>query len=352
MREQAFVSAPQLQVDPGALDEPEAAMRPNLRTEMWGEYLSTSYPQFLASEDYDIGTQKQRLLSRYDAASEQNREDTLRNVEEIEKLKAKYAAMTAQSVGGLFSHKWCIAYIAVQSAVDKLKKEQKKLDADFRHMEEYLQRLNNGINKGAIRCDEFRKKIAELEQQEKAAIAEREKLSKIVEEQNLSEVEIHRLTSDRQTLDANLKRARSEREEKSRRTYDLEIKRSQAYSLIERLVEEYENKATKLGLIPNPPQGYDHIDFYQELHGGAVSPAAMVPDCTTTIKPAVNRLKQETVTARRDEADKVLAIEEELNDLKDKTRSLFEECEEAETRYRALLAELNSAKEVSRLPES
>lgn len=214
-------------------------------------------------------------------------------------------------------------------------------------MEEYLQRLDNGVQKYTLRCDEFRKKISDYESQEKGAVSERERLTRTVEEQNLSEVEVHRLTSDRQSLDVNLKRARSEREEKSRRTYDLEIKRSQAYSMIERLVEEYENKAAKLGLIPNPPKGYEHLSFYQELNGSAATPASMVPDCTSTIKPAIGRLKQDTMGVRRAEEERVLSIEEELGDLKDKTRALFEECEEAETRYKALLAELNTAKEVS-----
>ena len=213
-------------------------------------------------------------------------------------------------------------------------------------MEEYLQRLDDGVRKYGVRCEEFRKKIADLAQQEKAAMAERENLTKIVERQNLSEVDIHRLTSDRQTLDGKLKAARTEREEKSRRTYDLEIKRSQAYNTIERMVEEYEAKATKLGLLPNPPKGYEHIDFHQELNGSASTPAAMVPDCTTVIKPALIRLKQDTMVARREEEEKVLSLEEEMADLKDKINTRAAECEDAETRYKALVFELNNAKEV------
>ena len=215
-------------------------------------------------------------------------------------------------------------------------------------MEEYLQRLEEGVRKYGVRCEEFRKKIADLEQQEKAAMVERENLARIVERQNLSEVDIHRLTSDRQTLDGKLKTARNEREEKSRRTYDLEIKRSQNYNIIERMVEEYDGKATKLGLIPNPPKGYEHIDFYQELTGSASTPAAMVPDCTTVIKPAITRLKQDTMSGRREEEEKVLSLEEEMADLKDKINTRFAECEDVETRYKALVTELNNAKEVRR----
>lgn len=98
MREQAFVAAPQLHADPGRLDEPDAPSRALYRLEMWAEYLATAYPQFIASEDYDIETQKQKLLGRYELAGEHNRDDILRNTEEIEKQKAKYASLTAQGV--------------------------------------------------------------------------------------------------------------------------------------------------------------------------------------------------------------------------------------------------------------
>ena len=214
-------------------------------------------------------------------------------------------------------------------------------------MEAYLARLNAGAQKSAARCEEFRKRILDLEQQEKAAIAERENCVKIVEQQNLSEVDIHRLTTDRQTLDTKLRTARQEREEKSRRCYDLEIRRTQAYNAIERLVEEYEARGAKVGLMPTPPAGYEHIDFHQELTGSAAVASAMVPDCTTTIKPAIARLRQDTLANRHTEEDKALSVEEGLADIRDKTQNKLVECEEVELRYSTLQAELMSGKEVS-----
>lgn len=238
-------------------------------------------------------------------------------------------------------------YHTIQPPVDKYKNEQKKLDGDIVGMEAYLARLNAGAQKSAARCEEFRKRITDLEQQEKAAIAERESCVRIVEQQNLSEVDIHRLTSDRQTLDSKLRTARQEREEKSRRCYDLEIKRTQAYNAIERLVEEYEARGAKVGLMPTPPAGYEHIDFHQELTGSAAVASAMVPDCTTTIKPAIARLRQDTLADRHTEEDKALGVEENLADIRDKTQNKLAECEEVETRYSTLQAELTAGKEVS-----
>lgn len=317
---------------------------------MWADYLSISYSRYLSDEGYDFEPEKERLEGRYRATGESTREIVMRNTEEVEKLKAEYEAVKREGVStpGFYNHGLAADTLdPTQSQLEKYRNEQKKLDSDIKNMEEYLSRLDKGAQKYAIRCDEFRKRIAELDQQEKAATLERKKLSKIVEEQNLSEVDVQRLTSDRQTLDAKLKTARIEKEEKSRRAYDLEIKRSQAFNVIERLVDEYEAKATKLGLIPEAPKGYEHIDFLQELNGAASSPASMVPDCTSQIKPAIGRLRQDTTAARREEEERALGLEEECTDLRDRITTKYAECEEAETRYRNQMTELNNAKEVS-----
>lgn len=218
-------------------------------------------------------------------------------------------------------------------------------------MQEYLNRVDTGITKKAARCDEFRKKISDLEQQNIAAQAERESLSKVVEKQNLSDVDIHRLTSDRQALDSSLRARKQEREERSRKVYDLEIKRSQVTNSVERLVEAYEQKFTKLGLIPSPPAEYASIDFYQELHSAAAQPAAMVPNeyLVSQIKPAVAKMKVKAVEIRRENEDKILGVEEEVQDLRDKIAMRSQETEESETRYKLISADLNASKEVSTL---
>jgi hypothetical protein len=65
---------------------------------MWTEYLATSYPDFLASEDFDIEQQKQRLQDRFDVAREATRTETLRNTEELEARRAEYEALCRQTV--------------------------------------------------------------------------------------------------------------------------------------------------------------------------------------------------------------------------------------------------------------
>jgi hypothetical protein len=72
----------------------------------------------------------------------------------------------------------------------------------------------------------------------------------------------------------------------------------------------------------------------------------MVPDCTSQIKPAILRLKQDTVAAKNEEEETVIGLEEDISELKNRIASKDVEAQEAETRYKNELAELESTREV------
>lgn len=236
----------------------------------------------------------------------------------------------------------------LQSILKRYKSEQEELDRDIANLGAYIKKLEVATANYTKNCEKADKRIEELEQQEKAAIAERKKLAQIVQEQNLTEVDIHRLTSERQELDAKLRTARAEKEEKLRKAYDLEVKQSQAFGVMERRVEEYEAKATKLGLIPKPPPQYEHIDFQQGLNGAAPNPAGMVPDCTSQIKPAIARLKADSVKDRHEVEEQVMGAEEDLAEINARISVKDAESYETETRLKNQLAELENAQNVSK----
>lgn len=230
--------------------------------------------------------------------------------------------------------------------MEKHRQEQQKLDTDIHHMQEYLKRLDEGVGKYKVRSEEAEKRIGELEKEEQAAAAERERMEKVVEVQNLTEVDVQRLTTDKHTLEAKNQAANEEHAAKARRALDLEIERTRSYAAIEKLVIDYELLAAKLGLTSHPPKAYEHIDFHQRLNGSASTAAATVPDCTTYIKPAIARLKQDCVTARRDDEDRVISIQAELADLRDQIRSATADADNAEASHATLQAQLNAAKTV------
>lgn len=221
------------------------------------------------------------------------------------------------------------------------------MDRDIDNLGAYLKKLEAATANYTRKCEETEQKIEEAEQKEKAAIAERKRLAQVVQDQNLTEVDIHRLTTDRQELDAKLRAAREEKEEKSRKAYNLEIEQSKRYTALEKLVNDYDAQATKLGLIPNPPSEYSHIDFRQEINGAAVNPAAMVPDCTSQIKPAIARLKADTIKARRQEEEELITLEEELRELRSRISTKEAERADVETRVNNQRVELANAQSVS-----
>lgn len=66
--------------------------------QIWTEYLSTAYPLFLASENYDIDAQQNKLLDRYREAGEATRTENLAITEEVEIYEAELKALDAPEV--------------------------------------------------------------------------------------------------------------------------------------------------------------------------------------------------------------------------------------------------------------
>lgn len=69
IRETAFELYPEVRIDADAPDTQEALDRPQAKVEFWAEYLSRSYPLFLASEDYEqsLDPYINRLKDRFGA---------------------------------------------------------------------------------------------------------------------------------------------------------------------------------------------------------------------------------------------------------------------------------------------
>lgn len=75
------------------------------------------------------------------------------------------------------------------------------------------------------------------------------------------------------------------------RSYALEIDLQKQLNSASNVCTIYEAKATALGLLPGPTEGYEHVDFSQEINGAVENP---VPDCTSEVKPAIAALRNKT----------------------------------------------------------
>lgn len=177
--------------------------------------------------------------------------------------------------------------------------------------------------------------------------AERASLKQQVDAQGLSDHEIQKLTTDRHQLDEANRLTSAKLTEAMQRTLELEVSLSRAFNDVEKLTEQYHASATKLGLLPTGPEGFDDIDFSQDINGSSSTPQGMVPDCTSRIKPALVQLKQTTARGRYADENESIKVEEDLARLADQLSEVNEVVSEAEAKYEGMMAELSVAKEVS-----
>lgn len=167
-----------------------------------------------------------------------------------------------------------------------------------------------------------------------------------MEAQGLSDHEIQKLTTDRHQLDEANRVTSAKLTEAVQKSHELEIALSRAYSDVEKLTEQYHESASKLGLLPTGPEGFEDIDFSQELNGTSKTPQGLVPDCTTRIRPALIQLKQNAARGRYASENEALKLEEELGRIADQVAEVNEILADAEARHEMLQSELADSKEV------
>ena len=175
---------------------------------------------------------------------------------------------------------------------------------------------------------------------------ERANLKAQVDAQGLSDHEIQKLTADRHQLDEAYRLTSAKLHQVMQLTLNDEVELARTFNQIEKLTELYHGLATKLGLLPTGPEGYEGINFAQELNGGAHLPQAVVPDCTSMIRPAVVQMKQTVTKKRHQDGDRILQLEDEISKLAERLQDLSESVEEAEARYEVVTNELTASKDV------
>mgnify|MGYP001592989187 FL=1 len=96
------------------------------------------------------------------------------------------------------------------------------------------------------------------------------------------------MTSERTSLNASVSAAINKQRTLLEKTFSLEIDLQKRIARAQGLTAVYDAKGQQLGILPQPPEGYEHVNFVQEVQGAAENP---VPDCTTLVKPALVELR-------------------------------------------------------------
>ncbi|GAP91239.2 putative kinetochore protein NDC80 [Rosellinia necatrix] len=131
------------------------------------------------------------------------------------------------------------------------------LDNNYNTMEADRVKFENFNTKTDLRSDKYEKRIEVLEpeleklmQELKDADDERRALQKAVDDQGISMQDIDRMTSERERLQKGIEAATQRLDEGKRRVAEKEEEASNRLEKLERLVDDYNTLAYKIGLMP------------------------------------------------------------------------------------------------------
>lgn len=212
---------------------------------------------------------------------------------------------------------------AMTKAVDPVEQWEQKAATVERDLDK-LAKYNSAITTAS---ESHVKTMAELKQaredhlkQQDALKADVERTKRLIAAQGMSPQEIQAMTTDRTNLTASLAAAKSKLSQRNEESLALEMSLTKAMNKAAQTCALYETVATRVGILPAAPEGYEDVDFVQEINGAAENPA---PDCQSRLRPALVELRQKERAAYH-------ALLSADADLENRITKLDEDCQEAE----------------------
>ncbi|KAM0749876.1 hypothetical protein T439DRAFT_357395 [Meredithblackwellia eburnea MCA 4105] len=338
MRETLFTSSPLLHIpEPPYPDEevneqdqqPEDEAGDTLEKTFasWMEYVAACYPLFLHEDEFDNTEELNLFYGRLEPAR-------LRLRTRVDQLQ-----MTALELKA----KWDVL-VAYPDPIHSTRAEMEKCERDLIKISDYITKIQSKISQQVTQHALLVKKKDELRHERESGAARIQQLTLLIAAQGMSHVEIQNINSEKATLQTLQTAVMKRQEDKLTATMNLEVELQRRLNRAHQLCAVYARKAEGLGLIPTPPEGFEGVNFEQEINGAEENP---VPDCLTFVKPAVVELRNRTRTenARRNGEDVIL--EERITRTKEGIAELVEVREVDELELDRAERENSDAKEAA-----
>ncbi|KAM0789282.1 hypothetical protein ACM66B_000122 [Microbotryomycetes sp. NB124-2] len=271
--EKAFVNATELQMPAFELAHEQGQ---EIVSHAWLEYARAIYPVFLQHElsDEDRASDLDQFYSRVDESRRQQRARIEALEEEAATLQTEWTELTS-----------------TPDPVLALQESLKKVDNDRIKFSTYSKQVNERIEANKAQLGLAVKAREDFTKECLGKQSEVEQLKRLIAAQGMTPVEIQHMNSERAGLQSELESVNKKSRIVLERAYGLEIDLQKQLNSAASACTTYETKATGLGIIPGPVEGFEQVDFSQEVNGAADNP---VPDCTTFVKPALVALRGKT----------------------------------------------------------
>ncbi|KAK9767830.1 kinetochore-associated Ndc80 complex subunit ndc80, variant 2 [Basidiobolus ranarum] len=302
---------------------------PTFQDEMFFKYISKSYIAFLSGDD-NYEDMEHDLTIHFEQKLENVETEISRLNKEIDQLKAEHEG-----------------YVSVESPLIAAQKEHDILKSDTEKFTEYLNHLQSKkekIKEANVTLDgEVHSKEQEFAQLEE----EKATLQKQVDEQEISMTDVERMNAERNQLSKNVNTANMRLEEINKTSWEKEIETQKKLDDVERVIQEFNSFAYKLGLIPSESPYANGIEFDIKLNQHATRVEDMVSvDIKNVIRPALMELRSNLNSSLHHTEDEAIVLQENLDRLTEIVGDKIEEHRSMENRIQKLVTQYQDEKEV------
>ncbi|KAJ3032537.1 kinetochore-associated Ndc80 complex subunit ndc80 [Rhizophlyctis rosea] len=292
------------------------------------DYLTKAYHVFLAGND-DYGDMDRELTGNFDRRNELVIREVDRYEKENDILEREWRELSES-----------------ESPLVTLEREGHTLRSDSVKFRQYILHLENKIQKLKDAVLALKQDVeAALEDQTKLE-TEKHNLQETIDKQEIRPEDVDRMNGEREALGRSLEVLVSKVEVLSKSVWEGEIRGQKRMDALDKLVQEYNARAFKLGLFGGGGAGGggggDKVveeelgrEVVLNVHAGSVGGMLNV-DPKGVIKPGLLRLRTRYNTLLHKANGDIIDLTESLDSLNDKIRLTQDSVNEAEGRVRAL----------------
>ncbi|XP_070568696.1 kinetochore protein NDC80 homolog [Ptychodera flava] len=220
------------------------------------------------------------------------------------------------------------------------------LQTDLKRFENYLQELESHKRSLSLRQQEKDEDFQRAVLEEKQQLEEIQHLQHIYDTQELSAADVERINREKRDLTRHVEALEKEKEEIDKQIWNEEMEISRQHEEAENHVQEYNNQARQLKLIPPTAENAHGIDYEMrtQVHNQHPDFAGIV-DFAGTIKPALIQVKKQVSDAVHETQNRMISEEEACDQLMDMVNERKEEVEMFTTKLRRLEVDVESVRE-------
>ncbi|KAI8815759.1 HEC/Ndc80p family-domain-containing protein [Fimicolochytrium jonesii] len=282
------------------------------------DFVKEAYKQFMKGDD-NYAAMDTQLMDIFDRKQEHD-------LVTVEKLEAERTALDEE---------WK-QLTEGEAPVVTLEKEGKLLQSDKEKFKQYILHVESKIQKFQDSILALQEDLDAKEKETDQLTAEKAGLQRTVDAQEISPADVDRMTAEREQLSQTLESVAQKMEEANTNVWEKEIALQKRMDQLERLIQEYNAFAYKLGILGSDPVDAE-LAVELELRAHASRPDQMVSlDLRNKAKPGLATLRTRFNTHLHKAQNESIALQETLDNLNWAHTQKKEELLEMEEKIRML----------------